>query len=254
VIAPSARGDEIGVAERALAQMELALADQLRQKRRLAELGLAVSKINHELRNMLTTAQLLGDRLESASDPAVQRIAPRLAATLSRAIAFCQATLAYGRAVEPRPQRRLFALGPLAAELTDLAGPDAEAMVSVEVPPELIVDADPEQLGRVLVNLVRNALQALAQAGPTEGAPSVRVQAWREQNAVVIRVSDNGPGVPERARAHLFEAFQGSARPGGTGLGLAISAELVQMHGGMLTLVDVPMGACFQLTIPDRTG
>ena len=91
--------------------MEAALADELRQKRRLAELGLAVSKINHELRNMLTTAQLLTDRLERVSDEAVQRVAPRLVATLGRAIAFCEATLAYGRATERMPQRRLVAPG-----------------------------------------------------------------------------------------------------------------------------------------------
>ena len=125
VIRPSDRADEIGVAEQALAQMETALADELRQKRRLAELGLAVSKINHELRNMLTTAQLLTDRLERVSDEAVQRVAPRLVATLGRAIAFCEATLAYGRATERLPQRELVPWRRSSDELADLTGPRA---------------------------------------------------------------------------------------------------------------------------------
>jgi signal transduction histidine kinase len=116
IIVPSARTDEIGVAEQALASMEATLADELRQKRRLAELGLAVSKINHELRNMLTTAQLLADRLDGVAHPAAQRVLPRLLGTLGRAIEFCEATLAYGRAAERLPERRLVALKPIVDE------------------------------------------------------------------------------------------------------------------------------------------
>jgi signal transduction histidine kinase len=69
---------------------------------------------------------------------------------------------------------------------------------------------------------------------------------------VVIEVSDTGPGLPERARAHLFEAFQGSTRTGSVGLGLAIVAELVRAHGGEIRLVDGTIGATFRLSIPDR--
>lgn len=254
VIRPSNRADEIGVAEQALAQMEAALADELRQKRRLAELGLAVSKINHELRNMLTTAQLLTDRLERVSDEAVQRVAPRLVATLGRAIAFCEATLAYGRATERLPQRRSFALAPLSEELADLTdlAPGAGIAFETRVPPDLVIDADPDQLTRILVNLVRNAVQALSQAGTSAGAPRIIVNARREADSVIVTVEDNGPGVPERARAHLFEAFQGSARSGGTGLGLAIAAELARLHGGSIALGDTSLGACFRVEIPDR--
>jgi signal transduction histidine kinase len=65
-------------------------------------------------------------------------------------------------------------------------------------------------------------------------------------------VSDTGPGISEQARAHLFDAFQGSTRTGGTGLGLAIAAELVRAHGGEIRLVEGTIGATFRLTIPDR--
>ncbi len=253
VIAPSARGDEIGIAEQALARMEATLAEELRQKRHLAELGLAVSKINHELRNMLTTAQLLTDRLEGVPDPAVQRVAPRLLTTLGRAIDFCEATLAYGRAKERLPQRRRMRLKPLVdelMELTDLA-PGAAIAFAAHVPDDLEVDADPDQLSRVLVNLVRNAVQALSQAGASDGPPRIEVSAFREGRAVKILVTDNGPGVPARARQNLFAAFQGSGRTGGAGLGLVISAELVRLHGGALSLDDTAAGARFRIVIPD---
>jgi signal transduction histidine kinase len=253
IVRPSARKDEIGVAERSLARMETALARELREKRRLAELGLAVSKINHELRNMLTTAQLLTDRLGAASDPAVQRVAPRLVNTLGRAIDFCQATLAYGRATEGLPQRRLVPLAPLVAELEDLTGlaPGAGIAFEAQVAPGLEVDADPDQLSRVLVNLVRNAVQALSRAGAAGGAPRVRVAARREGEAVTILVEDNGPGVPPAVRARLFAPFGGSPA-GGAGLGLAIAAELVHLHGGTIALDDAATGACFRVVIPDR--
>lgn len=255
VIRPTDRADEIGVAEQALARMEATLADELRQKRRLAELGLAVSKINHELRNMLTTAQLLTDRLERVSDEAVQRVAPRLVATLGRAISFCEATLAYGRATERLPQRRLVPLAPLVDDLADLMGlaPGAGIAFEAHVRTDITVDADPDQLSRILVNLVRNAVQALSQAGATEGPPRIKVAATRDNGTVEITVADNGPGVPERARANLFAAFQGSARSGGTGLGLVIAAELVHLHGGTIALDEPSVGACFRITIPDRT-
>ena len=254
VITPSERDDEIGIAEQALARMEGVLADELRQKRRLADLGLAVSKVNHELRNMLTTAHLLGDRLQEVDDPAVQRVGPRLVRTLGRAIDFCEATLAYGRARERLPQRRLVPLAPIVDELADLTGlaPGAGIAFETSVPEDLHIDADPEQLPRILANLVRNAVQALSQAGTAGEAARITVRAAREGDAVIIHVGDNGPGVPERSRANLFAAFQGSARSGGTGLGLPVAAELIGLHGGTIELTDTTVGACFRIVLSDR--
>lgn len=260
IIVPSRRGDEIGVAEHSLAQMERKLANELRQKRRLAELGLGVSKINHELRNMLTTAQLLSDRMATTSDPTVQRFAPRLVATLQRAIDFSEATLAYGRAVEPDPDRRRFMLLPLAEELHDLPGicgdtrerreEEGAVSLAIDIAPDLVIDADREQLLRVLVNLVRNAVQALR--GLERERRRVDLRAVREGAQVTITIRDHGPGLPPRARERLFEPFQSAARPGGSGLGLAICAEIVRLHGGEMVLIDAHEGACFQIVIPDR--
>ncbi|MCJ2095981.1 HAMP domain-containing histidine kinase, partial [Methylobacterium sp. J-072] len=195
IIAPSRRRDEIGQAELALGRMQRILAEQLRQKRRLAELGLAVSKISHELRNLLTGAQLLGDRLEDTADPMVQRVAPRLVAAIARAIRFCEASLAYGRVSERAPKLSATPLAPLFAELPDLAALASGAVRVVVEPGECRVQADPEQLARALANLVRNAVQALDGAGVPDA--EVRVAASRDEpGRVTILVTDNGPGLP----------------------------------------------------------
>ena len=256
IIEPSGRRDEIGVAEVELQQMQTELADMLSQKNRLASLGLAVSKVSHDLRNMLASAQLISDRLGMVDDPTVQRFAPKLIASLDRAIAFCADTLKFGRAQEPPPRREMFALRGLVEEVLDLLITEAASQVVFfnEVPDNLKADADRDQLFRVLMNLIRNAVQALEAAMPeTLGEGEVHVRAHRDGPACVIEVADNGPGVPEKARAHLFEAFRGSQRQGGTGLGLAISSELVRAHGGQIRLVDSSgPGAVFQIIIPDR--
>jgi signal transduction histidine kinase len=203
---------------------------------------------------MLTTAQLLTDRLDNVSDDSVQRIAPRLVNTLDRAISFCETTLAYGRATEPLPQRRLTPLASMIEELsnlTDLA-PEVGIAFHADVPDDLTVDADPDQLSRVLVNLVRNAVQALSQTGSPNGQPCIDISAHREGGTVIILIKDNGPGIPERAKANLFTPFQGSAQKGGTGLGLPIAAEIVQLHGGTIVLDEGQGRTCFKITIPDR--
>ncbi len=255
IIAASERADEIGTAERELAAMQRDLAALLQQKSHLAALGLAVSKINHDLRNLLSSAQLFSERLAKISDPHVERFAPKLMRALERAIAFCQSTLSYGRVQEPPPDRRAIALEPLVAEVRETLGLDRDAPVRWigAVERGLMVDADPDQLFRILLNLARNAVQALeSRAARDPGRDQVRITGRREGAVVVIEVSDTGPGLSERARAHLFEAFQGSTRTGSVGLGLAIVAELVRAHGGEIRLVEGTIGATFRLTIPDR--
>jgi signal transduction histidine kinase len=257
IIAPTGRADEIGVAEEHLAAMQEALQGTLREQRHLADLGLAVSKINHDLRNMLAAAQLISDRLSQIADANVQRFAPQLIAALDRAIAYCQSTLAYGRAREAAPARRLVALGRLVDEVAAVLGLPGNDGIAFDnrVPADLEVDADPEQLFRVLVNLCRNAVQAMDGAPGPAVVRRLTVDGRRDDGDVAIEVADTGPGVPERARAHLFRAFEGAARPGGTGLGLAIAAELVRAHGGSIALIDKPgAGATFRIVIPDRPG
>jgi len=255
IMVPSDRVDEIGTAERELSAMQTDLASMLHQKSRLAALGLAVSKINHDLRNLLASAQLFSDRLAKIPDPGVQRFAPKLMHALERAIAFCQSTLSYGRLQEPPPDRKEILLEPLVEEVHETLGlsPDGPVRWISAVERGLMVDADYDQLFRVLLNLSRNALQAMeSRATRDPGRDQIRITGRREGAVVVIEVSDTGPGFSPKASEHLFEAFQGSTRTGGTGLGLAIAAELVRAHGGDIRLVEGTIGATLRLTIPDR--
>jgi len=255
VIMASGRRDEIGTAESELAAMQRDLASMLHQKNRLAALGLAVSKINHDLRNLLASAQLFSDQLSSLPDPKVQRFAPKLMRALERAIAFCQSTLSYGAAQEAPPDRKTIALEPLIEEVHEALGLGLDVPIRwiVAVERGLTVEADPDQLFRILVNVARNAVQALEARGARDPArDQIRITGRREGAVAVIEVSDTGPGITGQARTHLFEAFQGSTRAGGTGLGLAIAAELVRAHGGEIRLVDGTIGATFRITIPDR--
>jgi signal transduction histidine kinase len=218
-----------------------------------------VSKINHDLRNLLASAQLISDQLAGVPDAKVQRFAPKLMRTLERAVAYCQSTLSYGRAQEAPPERRLVAVEAIVREVReqlDIAAPGQAAsgqITSVNaIEHGLLVDADPEHLFRILLNLTRNAVQALDASDGRVGARQIRVTGRREGAVAIIEISDTGPGVPDKARAHLFEAFQGSARAGGTGLGLAIAAELVRAHDGEIRLVEGTIGATFRIAIPDR--
>jgi signal transduction histidine kinase len=254
IIVPSQRGDEIGVAERELSDMQRDLVSMLSQKSRLAALGLAVSKINHDLRNLLASSQLLSDQLASVPDPRVQRFAPKLMRSLERAIDFCQSTLSYGRAQEAEPDRRMILVEPVVTEVRESAGLAADASITwiSAIERSLSIDADPDQLFRVLLNLVRNAAQALESAKGDAATLQIRITGRREGSVAIIEVSDTGPGVPAKAREHLFEAFQTSGRPGGSGLGLAIAAELIRAHGGDIHLVEGTIGATFRVSIPDR--
>ena len=255
IIVPSQRGDEIGVAERELSAMQRDLLSMLHQKNRLAALGLAVSKINHDLRNLLASSQLLSDQLSSVPDPRVQRFAPKLVRSLERAIAFCQSTLSYGRAQEAAPDRRMILIEPVVAEVRETAGLACDASITwvSAIERGLMVDGDPDQLFRVLLNLVRNAAQALESNPKSDPASmQVRITGRREGAVAILEVSDTGPGVPQKTREHLFEAFQPSGSRGGSGLGLAIAAELVRAHGGEISLVEGTIGATFRIVIPDR--
>lgn len=250
IVAPSGRGDEIGAAEIALADMERTLAKELREKKHLAALGLAVSKINHDLRNMLASAQLMSDRLTQASDPLTQRFAPRLMSALDRAIAFCQSTLAYGRISEHEPERQAIVFADLAREVAEGLGLDGDQPVRAElrVPDGFTINADREQIYRVLLNLMRNGAQALS--SPERNGGVITVTAERAAQGAVIDIADDGPGIDPRIRPRLFEAFNATARPGSIGLGLAIAAELVRLHGGTIELRDVQRGAAFRITLP----
>lgn len=255
IIRPEPRADEIGLAERELAAMQEHLHKTLGEQKHLADLGLAVSKINHDMRNILASAQLMSDRLQSAKEPGVQAFAPKLLRALDRAVAYTQAVLDYGRAQEPPPQRRRLRLRQLVEEVHDVLGIEPAGGIEFvnAVEPGFEIDADPEQLFRVLTNLCRNSVQAMSVEADDAVVRRLTVAAERSGSVSRVLVADTGPGLPAKARDNLFAAFRGSARSGGTGLGLAIAQELARAHGGGLELVESKGGSTvFAVNIPDQ--
>lgn len=236
IFAPSSSVIELREAEMALSEMQTELTGALKQKERLAQLGGAVAKVSHDLRNILTTAQLFTDRLEYSDDPAVMRSAPKLVNSIHRAVNLCESTLAFGKAEEPAPSLQGVRISELVAEVIDserLAIGDFDLSFAEDVPTTMVLRADDEQLHRVISNLVRNARQAIIATGkPGE----IAVHSTEDDDEWIIGITDTGPGLPAKAREHLFQPFQGGARKGGFGLGLAIASELVRGHGGRLVL------------------
>ena len=253
IVETSERKDEIGQAERELASMQRDILGFLQQKARLAALGSAVAKIQHDLRNILASAQLASDRLADIDDPLVKRLAPRIVSSLDHAVNLATRTLRFGRADEHPPQRVLFPLAPLVDEIgeTVLAGEPVERTIVFDnqIDSTLAIDADREQLYRVLLNIIRNAADAVKEREPG----SVTAKASRESTGVAIRVCDNGRGIPDGVQAKLFQPFAASTRSAGTGLGLAIARDLARAHGGDVVLESTDQsGTCFRVDIPDR--
>ena len=248
-IIASHRTDEVGVAQRELAIMQEQVRAALRQKTRLATLGAAVAKINHDLRNTLATAVLVSDRLADIDDPEVKRMTPRLYDAVDRAVQLCSQTLNYVADSTPPLKRADFSLRDLAEEAGRavlLAEPrEKRPEFGNDVPAEIEVNADREQLFRVLINLGHNACQA--------AAGGLRISARQDAETVTIDVIDDGPGLSPRARELLFQPFAGSTRAGGSGLGLVIARDVMRAHGGDIALLrSGEGGTTFRLTLPVR--
>ncbi len=243
-LTPSGRQDELGIVERQVARMQRDLRRAFLQKTRLAALGAAVARINHDLKNILASAMLISDRLEHSGDPRVQGPASRLLVTLERAARLCTTTLDFARSAPEPPRLRRFPLEELIAEVTASARDDIVIETSLE--PGLTVLADRDQLYRVLLNLLRNAEQVLGEHG------RIRIEAERKAGSVTVTVSDNGPGIPEKVRERLFQPFAAGNTAGGTGLGLAICKEILRAHGGDIALLRSDSGGTsFRLWLPD---
>lgn len=244
---PSRRRDEIGIVERELAEMQARVRQALLQKTRLAALGAAVSRIHHDLRNILASGVLLSERLDASADPTVRKVAPRLIEALERAARLCAETLRFARSRPAPPRPRRFALHGLVADVFDTGAPPGVDERN-EVPPDLALQADPDQLYRVLLNLVRNAREALRERGGV-----VAIGAAADAAGVRITVADDAGGLPEAVCQHLFEPFSTTGKPNGTGLGLAIARELMRAQGGDISLLETSeRGTTFLLELPAR--
>ncbi|UWQ50123.1 HAMP domain-containing histidine kinase [Leisingera caerulea] len=255
IIHPSSSVVELREAEEALMQLQTELTHALKQRERLAQLGGAVAKVSHDLRNILTSAQLFTDRIERSEDPLVRRLAPKLVNSITRAVSLCEGTLAFGRAEEPSPTFAVVCLHEIVGDIAEselLAAGSSKVEIVNTVPAPMMLRADPEQLFRIIMNLVRNARQAITATGQ---AGTVSVAARETEDAWYITVADTGPGLPKKAQDNLFTPFQGGARKGGTGLGLTIAGELARGHGGSVKLKETgPGGTVFEICLPKGDG
>lgn len=252
IILPGARADEIGIAERELSSMQKDLHAALKQKSRLAALGAAVAKVNHDLRNSLATAELAMSRLASIDDPEVKEVMPRLIGAIDRAVGICTQTLDYASEGAGKLDLSLFHLQELVLEASAaLRERKEDAVLSVEnnVPFEVDIAADRLQLFRVFLNLFLNAAEA--------GAKTVRVSSHLNTslNRIEIDVVDDGSGFSGAAREKLFQPFASSARKGGSGLGLVIVREIMRAHGGDVDLIETGSGVTtLRLVLPVRSS
>jgi signal transduction histidine kinase len=250
VIRPTGRTDEIGIMQNELQSMQTQIQSMLQQREHLAALGLAVAKVSHDLRNMLTSAQLLSDRLSQVNDPNVQRFAPKLFASLDRAIHFLNETIRYGKAQELPPRKERLQLAGFVRNIADEMHLSTQnhLRIHVEIADTVSIDADREHLARIFTNLIRNAAAAVKSG---EGQGFLSVTARQDSESTTIHVDDNGPGIPPAIRDRLFEPFQSADGQGGTGLGLAIVAELVRAHGGTITMPHTgATGTSFVISLP----
>lgn len=259
------RGDEIGVVQENFDLMRDTVQSAFRQKSRLATLGTAVTKINHDLKNVLSTALLMGDSLASSSDPMVARIAPRLVASIEKATAVCTDTLDFTRDAATSLQPEHIRLRELSLEVgnalsatddsaTDDSASDDSASDMLhwryEGDEEASLVSDRLSLFRILTNLGHNAAQA--------GAKNIvlKVERQGEQGeTLALQLCDDGPGLPKRVQDHLFEPFVSVGKAGETGLGLAIVSDLCGLLGGEASLERTGEdGTCFLVRLPVEWG
>ncbi len=226
------RADEIGMVMRELGAMQDEIRTALIQKKHLAQLGESVSKINHDLRNILSSAQMVTDHLSTIDNPVVQKLTPRFVTAIDRAIRLCENTLKYGKTGVEKPVPSTVDLCQIMEEVIFSLGiSDLEDLIfNNEIPSDFSIEADADQIFRVFLNLARNAIQAMNKKG------KITITAHHAEEKNIIDIIDNGPGIPDRIRATLFQPFHHSGH-GGSGLGLAISKELLEAHGGTLELV-----------------
>jgi signal transduction histidine kinase len=266
VMTPSDRSDEIGVVQRELCRMQDAIRTALRQKSHLASLGAAVAKINHDLRNILASAHLISNRLTDSQDPTVKNLAPRLIKALDRAVSLCENTLQYGKPEEIAAKRQNFKLRDTLDEVALSLGfsgtsPDGRGINQAphakpvawhnNIPDDLEINADPEHIFRIILNICRNAHQSMESIIPPSGRHEIIVDASSVKGRIMIDIRDSGPGLPNAARQHLFKPFLGSARSGSAGLGLAIAKELAEINGGAIELLaSDALGTTFRLYLP----
>ncbi|HEX6885685.1 MAG TPA: HAMP domain-containing sensor histidine kinase, partial [Planctomycetota bacterium] len=232
---------------RDISSFKAAHARELALNEALAQIGESASLLAHEIKNPLTAVNLalraVADRLGEDQKSVLEDLASRLAKlerTMRRTLSFARPLELQLEPLDPREVLR---------EAVALLRPEIEAaglVLEVDCPSSLPrVRGDRARLEEVLVNLLRNALEILQPGG------RVRASARAEgRGHVLLRVEDDGPGIPPSVRAELFKPFV-TAKAGGTGLGLAIARKVVREHGGEIGVGEGSLpGACFWVRLP----
>lgn len=255
-VEPTKRGDEIGQLQREFHTMKESVRASFRQRERLATLGMAVAKINHDLRNVLTSASLVSDRLASDQDERVSKMGGRLTRAIDRGVKLTGEVLNYSQSGGVAPAlesvRISLLLGEAAGDTLGNFGAGPRKITFINnVATGVTVTADPDHAYRIFQNLFRNAAQAMAGVREDNAERNLTVEAIPSGENITIRVIDTGPGMPDKAKDNLFKAFAGSTGNGNTGLGLTISKELAQDQSGDLILESTSaLGTIFNVIIP----
>ncbi|RQP05538.1 MAG: PAS domain-containing sensor histidine kinase [Paracoccus sp. BP8] len=226
---------------------------------RMAAWGDVARRVAHEIKNPLTPIQLSAERLKRKFGPIAGEEREALEQYTEVII---RQTNDLRRIVDefsrfarmPEPDRKETDIAKLLRDAELMQRDALQGALVSDIPDEpVIVDADAGMMRQVFTNLLKNAGEALDElrADPPEGwQPQVRVMLRVAPDAVTIRITDNGPGLPQD-RTRLFEPYV-TMKPGGTGLGLPIVKKIVEEHGGSLMLTDAPdgRGAMAEIRLP----
>jgi two-component system NtrC family sensor kinase len=259
---PGAQGDEVGQLAGEFNEMAGALEERERRLlrgERLAAAGQLAAQITHEIRNPLSSvalnAELLEDELSEAS-PEARELLAKISTEVDRLTAVTEDYLRFAR--RPKPDLARLDLRHELASLLDFMGPrldKAGVGVDTRLPDgPVMVDGDGNQLRQVFMNLVRNAEEAAVGEEPLDPdhPPRIGVAMECKEDAVVVVVSDNGPGIglPPDKMDRIFEAFY-TRKARGTGLGLPMVQQIVADHGGVVRVAETgPHGTRFEVSLP----
>jgi signal transduction histidine kinase len=222
---------------------------ELARTNRLADLGRMAAHLSHEVRNQLVPVSLYLSLLRRrlAEDAGGLEILAKVNAGFSALESTVTDLLSF--TADRPPKWQSFLVRDLIDEVCESLAPQLRAQLidtEIDVPSTMLASADREMLRRALINLLLNAVDAMARGG------ELVITAYRSAGALELEVADSGAGLPDETRRRAFEPFF-TTKSGGTGLGLAIVERVMAAHGGSVTASNCPQGgAAFTLRIPQR--